>query len=168
MTVFGLVKLLEYDPERHTLPSAHDNLRIADIVYMVVSAASGEMWLSWQPTRPFLKAMRGGVLENTQKGEPAKVLAHGSLDELEFASIWARNKITEDKPTVPRHPQLSRQQLTDLLDHAFSELEAWDKMVDELVLTGFKGADLRLNAGPMLNELRPRIKALIERLSEYK
>ncbi len=61
---------------------------------------------------------------------------------------------------MSRHPQLSRQQMTDLLDHAFDELEELDKLI--------QGIETLHYPEYMISKIRPRIKALIERLSEYK
>ena len=71
---------------------------------------------------------------------------------------------------MTRHPQLSRQQLTDLLDHAFSELEGLSSLFVGLTESGEYYSPERAE---FLNdlveeELEPRINALIERLSEYK
>lgn len=167
MAVFGLLKLSEYKSHLHILPIAHDNLRTFDRVYMIVHPAVGEMYLSWQSVVKLGKAMPGMVLENADKDEPVKVLAHGSPARTESQYIWTRYKTTEDKPNMPRHPQLSRQQLTDLLDHAFSELEAWDKLIERVYLMTLREGSAP-NAVYEISEVHTRIKSLIERLSEYK
>lgn len=70
---------------------------------------------------------------------------------------------------MPRHKQLSRQQMTDQLNHAFDELEAWDKLIAKTyTTTHLSQIAQNVEADVTLTELQIRIKALIEHLSEYK
>lgn len=86
--------------------------------------------------------------------------------------LRASSKLLKQFPNgtlnMSRHPQLSRQQLTDLLDHAFSELEAWDKLIDEAVDKGFHPDTIQVTGPFLFGQLNMRVKALIEHLSEYK
>lgn len=168
MAVFGPLKLSEYEPHRHTLPIAHDNLRIADNIYMNVHPDAGEMYLSWHSTMNIKNAMPGMVLENAAIDQPVKILALGSPSRTESIYIWARNKTAEDKPSMARHPQLTRQQMADQLDHAFSELEEWSGMIDGITNSNENGTELILSSAHLIAQLNYRIKTLIERLSEYK
>lgn len=168
MTVFGLLKLSEYDPERHILPIAHDNLRVADSVYMSVNVSTGDMYLSWQPATKPVKTLPSTVIENADKGKPVKVVGFAYPHKSSSLYIWASAETIGDKPAMSRHPQLSRQQLTDLLDRAFGELEAWDKLVAETTFNySPTNRHIRHNFNT-LKELQVRIKALIEQLAEYK
>lgn len=169
MTVFELVKLSEYDPERHVLPIAHDNLRIADAIWMIVHPASGEMYLSWHdPYADAPKHMRGQVFENANKNQSVKVLAFTHATDPSSQYIWAHNKAKSDNPVTLRHPQLSRQQMADQLDHAFKELEEWDEMIKGIMNPELEGIEILRHSAHVIGDVHDRIKSLIERLSEYK
>ncbi len=67
-----------------------------------------------------------------------------------------------------RHPQMTRQQMTDQLDATFAELEAWDKLIADLVDPTVDNWQVMKNAAYVLDELQTRIRVQLDLLSEYK